>query len=164
MLKPVALPEEVRALVCEFLLVFSRFEYALKLRGYVHTTRHGRVEVDRRRFSADHPELVERVAQGRLRQRAAAVLERPPARQKLVDGRLEWEPTRPLNPNQLDSGKILDAVYQIRNNLFHGGKWPADPARDPELLRAALAVIEGCLEINDELRRAYFDGSSKAGP
>ena len=40
---------------------------------------------------------------------------------------------------------LMDVVYQIRNNLFHGGKRPYNP-RDKELVSAAREIVVGLLD------------------
>jgi hypothetical protein len=40
--------------------------------------------------------------------------------------------------------------------LFHGGKLPLDSARDPQLLREGLAVLEFALGKCPELKEVFF--------
>lgn len=45
----------------------------------------------------------------------------------------------------------------VRNNLFHGGKYPDGPVdeipRNKAILGAALAVLEGCFELHPGVAR-----------
>lgn len=56
----------------------------------------------------------------------------------------------------IDSEWLLEMVYRVRNNLFHGGKWPVQPERDAELLSACLAALGHYVDLNTNVRRAYF--------
>ena len=47
--------------------------------------------------------------------------------------------------NQSDFKALMNAVYQIRCNLFHGGKLPYNP-RDKKLVAAALEIVMGLLD------------------
>jgi hypothetical protein len=44
----------------------------------------------------------------------------------------------------------------VRNNLFHGGKYPDGPefevARDRKIIRAALAILDGCYELHPGIK------------
>ena len=150
---PVVLPEEHGRLACLFLLVFSRFEAALKQAGYVRPTG-DRLVVEWRRFAqenqpaaGDHPALITSIR---------PLIERPPWRQRVVDGRLDFV-CEPPRMERVDSEWLLEMVYRVRNNLFHGGKWPVQPERDPELLSACLAALGHYVDLNTNVARAYFE-------
>jgi len=54
---------------------------------------------------------------------------------------------------------LLGCIRIVRNNLFHGGKFPLapvqEPARNPLLLHHALVIIYACLPLDAEVN-AYF--------
>ena len=53
---------------------------------------------------------------------------------------------------------LLDAVWRVRNNLFHGNKLnPADRVRDAALMNDTLAVIEMFLECDPNLSSAFYE-------
>jgi len=54
--------------------------------------------------------------------------------------------------------QLLDAVWRVRNNLFHGNKmYPADRARDADLMDNALAVIDAIMQRMQNLSSAFHD-------
>jgi hypothetical protein len=56
---------------------------------------------------------------------------------------------------------LTDMVCTVRNNLFHGGKFPfariKDPARDPDLLKHSLTILEACLELNPKVKGKFME-------
>jgi hypothetical protein len=54
--------------------------------------------------------------------------------------------------------QLLDAVWQVRNNPFHGNKmYPADRERDAARMHDALAVIDAIMQRRDNLPSAFHD-------
>jgi hypothetical protein len=60
---------------------------------------------------------------------------------------------------------ILRLVRTVRNNLFHGGKYPYpdepinQPARDRKVLSASLTVMEECLRLSPLLEAKFFEAA-----
>lgn len=54
---------------------------------------------------------------------------------------------------------LIALVRRVRNNLFHGGKYNSElheePARNEELLRGGLLILEECLRVSSAVRQAY---------
>lgn len=134
-------------LTLEFLATFARFEFALKKAGYV--------QGDDSKVSPDWDSFARGVA--RL---DAAVLapilntckylqEHPPKKQVLQNGALHWVLRQGTSGSAI--GDVLLNVRTVRNNVFHGGKFPdgviTDPLRDEQLIRECLAVLKGLLEL-----------------
>jgi len=135
-------------LVLKFFWKYSTFECELKRRGFLkegeswakpdwkkfveHLHRKGGFKV----------RMVQRLAEAIEALKAA-----PPRRQVVKDGQLGWED---LSPKPGDA-HVLKLLMMVRNNLFHGGKYldghVKEIARDSELLRAALTVLEACFEL-----------------
>ncbi len=150
MIERVALPAEHRYLVCQFLLVFSRFEAALKRSGYARQDGQ-RLIVEWRRFAQETSAVAGHgVPVGVLR----PLIERPPERQQVANGVLQF--VGEVAPDPVNSEWVLEMVYRVRNNLFHGGKWPAEPARDGELLRSCLDALSYYVDLKAEVTQAYF--------
>lgn len=148
MIGRVILPQEHCDLACQFLLVFSRFEAALKLSGYARQDRRQLV-IEWKRFvqeNGDRAAEPERIAPYLVRH--------PPARQHMADGELKFADE--TTPETVTSEWILEMVYRVRNNLFHGGKWPAEPARDGALLRSCLDALSYYVDLRREVSAAYF--------
>ncbi|WP_436637654.1 hypothetical protein [Microbaculum sp. FT89] len=116
--------EELRNLLLRFFLDFARFEFAMKTGGF-GVVLHGAYQPSWRALKA--------VMKGRplpdgLKAECQYVWDRPPNKQT---DRYEWRPVEPRD----DWAFVIDCVKTVRNNLFHGGKVPFRPNRDPELIR-----------------------------
>jgi hypothetical protein len=139
-----------KELVCEFLLYFSRFEYALKRAGFVvgdekwaEPAWDSFVNSIRGQFSS---------ANGITFMRAIQLLDSaPPQKQVLKDGQLSWADNK-KDISESQEAWILRLVRTVRNNLFHGGKYPdtvvPDLERDLQLLRACLTVLKQTLQLS----------------
>jgi hypothetical protein len=131
-------------LTVEFLGTFARFEYALKRAGYVLG--------DEKRVSADWDRLGRELALLDTATLAPVIgcchylQSHPPMKQVLEHGQLLWK-TRVPAGSQIED--ILLSVRTVRNNVFHGGKFPdgpiAEPLRDELLIRDCLTVLNALL-------------------
>lgn len=135
-----------KELTVEFLGTFARFEYALKRAGYVHGDE-----------SQANPNW-DRLGNELAAQDAAAVttvieccpylINHPPMKQVLENGELAWK-VRGKAKSEIET--ILLSVRTVRNNVFHGGKFPtgpvAEPLRDESLIRDCLAVFQALLAL-----------------
>jgi hypothetical protein len=146
-----------RQIVIDFFIVFSRFEYALKRRGYL---RNGKAEPDWRRFSERNAKAFHPNAGNEIREAFDYFMNHPPEKQVVdSDGQLAWA-SKPL-AGKSDLGKVADAIKRVRNNLFHGGKFPSgpvsDPARASDLLRYSLRSFEAVIELDERVKDAFKD-------
>lgn len=149
--------------VYDFMLAFSRWEYALKITdGGRYAGHSGRP--DDRFLSVKWKEWAEKYAaaweQGGPQDLATwDIIVRPPQYQaKSASGRLE--PVERHAPASQDLKSVLELVYAVRNNLFHGGKWALrDPARDRDerLLNEALALLAAVVDLDPELKKEFYD-------
>ncbi len=63
----------------------------------------------------------------------------------------------PIWPDESQDEYLLRLVRTVRNNLFHGGKYPypecvvEDAARNRGLLEDSLAILDQCLAMNERL-------------
>ncbi|WP_148296191.1 hypothetical protein [Methylophilus sp. OH31] len=139
-----------RELACEFFAVFSRFEYALKVSGFLYVNRYGRAAPDWDSFAA--AAILQPVPNSALAQAMDFLNREPPEVQTSAHN---WQPV-PLR-GATPIATVLDAAQRVRHNLFHGGKHSphSPPGRDEALVRAALEVLFGCLSQNNNLRAAY---------
>jgi hypothetical protein len=135
-----------RELTVEFLGTFARFEYALKRAGYVEGDDKS-VAADWDRFGRD----VAAISPEALACMVAScpyLQDHPPKKQVLRDGGLVWK-TRGASGGTVIQ-EILLSVRTVRNNVFHGGKFPegpvAEPLRDERLIRDCLAVLNSLLD------------------
>ncbi|CAN5905078.1 hypothetical protein BH23ACT11_BH23ACT11_04080 [soil metagenome] len=138
----------------EFLLVFSRFEFALKQLGYVRQNG-TRLIVEWRRFACETTYDPTSSLAPYDKETIDLFITHPPARQVLKNDKLDWKHEKPPAKDQVTLEWLLEMLYRVRNNLFHGGKQPFEPPRDRKLLEAGLALIDLCLHLNNDLYKAY---------
>jgi hypothetical protein len=144
-------------LAVDFFIVFSRFEYALKRGGYL---RNGKAEPDWQRFSERNADAFDPNAGHDLREAFDYLMDHPPDKQVVdVGGQLAWK-SGSLE-GESDIGKAVHAIKRVRNNLFHGGKFPSGPvsdcARDHDLLRHSLRVLETAMELDERVKHAFME-------
>lgn len=80
---------------------------------------------------------------------------------------MEWR----ANPRCTRRNEEIEAVYlfrvvrDVRNNLFHGGKFgdvpPEELERDRCLIDSATIVLESALAMDDEIREAFEQPASR---
>ena len=156
-------------LVFRFFGMFSRFECALKhCRRFVRQGGKLVAEPDWRVANPDWLEFAKLIrgefADCRATEFVAArayLLRHPPKTQVLsADKTLGWEETH-REPDEWEEGYVLRLVRTIRNNLFHGGKYPLpegavdEAARNRDLLQAGLVVLDLCLSLSPEVEEQF---------
>lgn len=145
-------------LVLDFFATFSRFEFALKAAGYVKGTENSAAP-DWDRFAQRCRERFEGVAELALDDGIKYLLAHPPKKQVLVRGRLDWKDAPP-EPNVPMLQSVLFLVRRVRNNLFHGGKYPGGPvkemSRDARLLESSIKVLEHCVGLDTRVEREFY--------
>lgn len=140
-------------LVFDFFKEFSKAEFILKHAGFL-LGNESKVDADWDGFAASLSDDFyndDVAAQGA----AEYLFTNPPMKQiKTADGRLGW--TRDdVADSDRSSKRLFVLVRRVRNNLFHGGKFPVglveDAARDERLLEASLRVLRFGLNRCDRL-------------
>jgi len=146
-------------IVARFFIFFSRFEYALKRAGYVRGD-NGRVWVDWDRFSSKLKDTFEPGKTSELQEAVRYLQDHPPKKQIVKAGQLDWRECERSESEPLVQW-LLRLVRRVRNNLFHGGKFPEfpvqDPSRNTKLLESCLIVLNACLELRPEVRHRFLD-------
>jgi hypothetical protein len=147
-----------REWLLRFFVLFSRFEFALKRTGRLEA-RSSRAKPDWNTFAAAlNIETIRDGAAPEVSHAIAFLIEHPPMSQVKVGGGLGWA----AHPPVTDAAGLISCIKAVRNNLFHGGKYPMgpvyEPARDGQLLRACLLVLERCLQVGPaDLREAFWE-------
>jgi hypothetical protein len=135
-----------RDLTLEFLAIFARFEFALKKAGYAQGD-DSKVSPDWDSFARDVAKLDAALAP--MLNGCQYLQQHPPKKQVLQNGALQWVARQVTSGSAI--GDVLLSVRTVRNNVFHGGKFPdgviTDPLRDEQLIRDCLAVLKGLLEL-----------------
>ena len=86
------------------------------------------------------------------------LVDSPPQKQVILSGELRLAAVT-KDASESNASYILRLVRTVRNNLFHGGKFPdpcgpiAETSRDRHLLRHALTVLEECAKDDPDLKK-----------
>ncbi len=139
------------AAVIRFFYYFSRFEYALKRRGFKKVA--GRFIVGAKWTSYVNTLAgIHYPTESIKVKNAIEVLCNHPVKRQLKN--LSWQSRRPITPFSFK--RALEQVPYIRNNLFHGGKYMnSNATRDLQLLESAIYLMQYCL-VNDPELFDYF--------
>ena len=148
-----------KEVVMEFFVVFSRFEFALKKAGYLRAGRECRALPDWTTFESRYEDCFDTQSEPKLSEAWDYVYQNPPMRQVVADGRLDFE-TDPRLDDKSPFKRATLAVRTVRNNLFHGGKFPNsgvvdDPARKTKLLRTCLRLLYEMLELAPDVKAEF---------
>ena len=141
-------------LIFQFFWKFSAMECALKRSGFLQEKVWA--DADWNKFAAKIGSNTNAGISPDFDKAIAKLIELSPQRQTQIKGQLGWK-------HVARTAKDTDVTYAItllktaRNNLFHGGKFPgglqAEVARDHQILRAALAILDGCYDLCPEIHR-----------
>ncbi len=145
-----------RDLVLDFFWKLSVFECALKREGFLKTGRNNGAEPDWDRFGSQVRGRFAQVAAPDFAEAVAKLKRLSPRRQVVRGDRLGWDPIV-QGPGEPEEAYVLRLLKAARNNLFHGGKYPDGPivevARDRDILRTALVILDGCYELHARVKR-----------
>jgi len=157
------IPKKDRELVFQFFVVFSRFEYALKSAGLVKMgkTKAGenpkppkKVEADWDRFADECDVQFNPASSPELKHACDYFQAHPPQKQSFEAGTLGWKET-PSKAGLTYLNRLLLSVRRVRNNMFHGGKFPLNAeegdGRNVMLLQYALVVLEACADLDGDV-------------
>ncbi len=148
---------EDRILAWHFFVFFSRFEYALK-RCDEYLTVSAQPNWDK--FASDHANQFDNLESIALKAAVTYIKENPPRKQLQQAGKLSWSEPQVYDTREPLLLWLLRMVRCIRNNLFHGGKFPlipiSDPSRDRELLLNSMYILESCLSLNRKVECQFY--------
>ena len=140
-----------------FFLIFSRFEYALKRSGYAKGSS-GWVKADWLEFGKEVEDKFNTQQCEELRDAVKYLKNSPPKKQILKDGQLDWDCPR---EDEQEILRLINAIKRVRNNLFHGGKYPSmpvtDSSRDRELIKNSIIVLKHLLYSSRDVKEKYFE-------
>ncbi|RDL16437.1 hypothetical protein [Serratia fonticola] len=132
---------ELKEAAFDYFYWFSRFEFALKERGFLKSKEEGKTAVpDWTAFKKEYSDVYEITDDAKL------LVELHPKRQVIgAGGGLDWRPVGLEHCNN-DLCNVVTMLTTIRNNLFHGGKHGDkeidDVARNILLLKTAGRVLK----------------------
>jgi hypothetical protein len=144
-----------RNLIFEFFCKFSKFECALKRADFFEKVNNGGPAIpDWERFGDEIKGKFDTVSVKGFKEAVARLQQLAPQRQAVLRGRIRWSPVKRVGS---DEQYTLQLLKTARNNLFHGGKYQDGPiheiARDREILRAGVTILDGCYELHAVVKR-----------
>lgn len=150
-----------RHLAWEFFVLFSRFEYALKRVPQYLMPGEGDAQPNWDRFASDLNARFVLMATPALMSAVTFYENKPPRKQLRKDGQMQWsDPVKP-DKNEPLLRWLLRSVRIVRNNLFHGGKFPSmlipEPSRDQDLLAHAITILTTCLPLSADVQNAFME-------
>lgn len=152
-----------RDLIVDLVLEFSRFEYSLKRSGLLVKGRDD-AKPDWDSFAVRIRDQLSRT-EASVAPAIQLLISRRPKKQVVTpSGVLAWRETTRAPGEALES-YVLRLVRLVRNNLFHGGKFPypdgpiQDQARDEALLRAGLNVLHYCRNLVPALESFFQEAA-----
>jgi len=144
-------------LACEFLAVFSRFEYALKSTKYANGTEN-KVEPWWDRYANDVNDAFNEITDKVFLEAVEFLLERPPRKQVLSEGRIGFK-EQAIDNNQTKANQVFKMIRTVRNNLFHGGKYlpnrEIEEGRNEHLVQCSLLVLKACVHLHPQVGQSY---------
>jgi hypothetical protein len=120
--------------------------------------RYNNLEIEWDRFGQEAKEAFATHGSDELREAIKYLKDNPPKKQILnSEGNLDWRLPDGINE---DIKSLIDAVKRVRNNLFHGSKYPIDLERDISLINHATIVLKHLLELPSasKVKRHYYEG------
>jgi hypothetical protein len=150
--------------VLQFFVAFSRFEYALKRSGFVKCGPSHSVLPDWNKFASERlDEQIEDLMDTEFTAARSYLFQKPPQRQILRSNNTTGWCENSKRHNESEGVYLLRLVRDVRNNLFHGGKYPrpdglvTDQAlHNSQLLQACLTILEKCLSLDAKVK-GYFE-------
>lgn len=143
-----------RNLILEFFVAFSRFEFALKAENFV--LGQDRINADWDRFVGSI--LFDSDATPELKSAVDYILQHPPKVQGIQQNHIVWN-DRVFSQNVADVLKLRYHISDIRNNLFHGGKFNGtfepENSRNYQLVSGALVILNNWLTLNQNVHQHF---------
>ncbi len=150
---------EGQTLMLEFFITFSRFECALKASNF-STGDTDKVSANWDAFIASIRPTFSKNKNTQLSQAVDYLVLHPPRIQMVDNGQLGWR-DRIFNLNEPEINKLSLSIRDIRNNLFHGGKfngnYHADISRNNILLNNAIIILNDWLSLSDQVRQNFLE-------
>lgn len=153
---------EDRKLAWNFFVFFSRMEYALKRSGKYLNKGTDEAKPNWDKLASDYKNKFNPDASVELQAAVKYLQDQPPRKQLRVSDKMGWSKPQKYDGKEPLLKWLLLMIRCVRNNLFHGGKFPlipiSDPSRDRELLLNSLVILKESLLLDSEVQRQFFDG------
>lgn len=150
-------------LVLDFFETFSRFECGLKRAGFVKAGAYGSASPKWDAFADAIEGCLTASTNTDFTNAKIYLLEQPPQLQKYdPPNGVRWE-NNAIRSSETGTQYLLRLVRDVRNNLFHGGKYHlgkggfihAAMLRNAELLNACMTVLLTCLSCHGPVQSEF---------
>ena len=173
---PAGVSNDDQELAIAFFVAFSRVEQAMK-RGKSLKGKKGKVaEADWDNLHRHLEKQLGEVDEPAIKEALDYLLNKPPKNQLVqeettIGKYVEWtDDAYPGYKNQTEqTTRVFRLVRRVRNNLFHGGKWPLsddgdDPLRRRELLKYSLTVLRTMVNLCPSIKQGLGAPDSNPDP
>lgn len=151
-----------RELAWYFFILFARFEYALKRDHRYLQAGIDDAKPNWDKFASDHESLLKPCSSTHLAAAVEYFLNEPPRKQLRKDSVMIWSDPQHHDRKEPLLKWLLRMIRCVRNNLFHGGKFPlisvSDPSRDRELLLNAMTILTAALSLDSAVECQFAEG------
>ncbi len=157
-------------LLFTFFLNYARFEYALKVSGFVKGGHIFDKELksaspDWGKYANSIKNSFDKDTSTDLREAVDYIWENPPWEEVVTaEGKLLFS-SPVYDSNKFDINVLLRFVRRVRNNLFHGGKHvhgavanDRNTERNEILFKSSLIILDACLKLSPDVKSAYDNG------
>jgi hypothetical protein len=148
-------------LIMDFFFVFSRFEYALKRAGYIFPNL-SYAKPHWIKFAYESAAKFNRVQNPAMNAALLYLKTNPPKQQIEVNGSLGWRENASVE-GEVTVKVVVHWLLSVRNNLFHGGKFPSlggpvsEPTRDSTLISHAIVILNELLGASPQVKFYFND-------
>jgi hypothetical protein len=153
-----------RMVTWQFFVFFSRFEYALKRDPRYLMAGAGDAKPNWDLFASNNNVTFDPAASPRLTKAVEYFMAHPPCKQTRKSGQLGWSDPLLHSANEPMLTWLLICIRTVRNNLFHGGKFPMslvpDPSRDVTLIEHSLVILCYVLRLDTRVDENFNAGLS----
>ena len=147
-----------QSLIIEFFITFSRFECALKASDF-YNANNGKVTANWDTFVVSIRDEFNNERTNEIKNAVDYLIQHPPRIQAIDDTELVWN-DRTFNQNEPLVNKLCLSIRDVRNNLFHGGKFQGnyeeDVSRNYKLLNSSVIVLNEWLRLNDIVKDNFL--------
>jgi hypothetical protein len=143
-------------LIFDFFVVFSRFEFALKRSGYFKGNE-DRVDPDWDQFCSKVHNKFNKAVSPEFERACEYYTTKPPKKQIIRNGKVVWKDNM-QGTGESEFRWIIRSIKTVRNNLFHGAKFPFSLTRDTELLSFGLVLLHECMKYDPHVEKEFTSG------
>lgn len=142
----------------EFLVAYSRFEFALKKTNHIKST-DGNAEANWEKFISKVKDNFNPAKTDNLKKAVDYLLEFPAKKQIIQDKKLIFKEHLSTKKGPI-ACRLYHCIRITRNNLFHGGKFPngSEPelARNTKLIEYSIIVLNEFTQLDSKVNECFW--------